>query len=167
MHESWEGLVVRIKGGGLTKTLTLGNIYRPPRCSNYDLNAFIDEFSHIISSLENNNNHLIIAGDFNINLVKLNESELYSNFFDTFISHSLYPLITLPTRFTRITGTLIDNLFSKLCKSVLENTAGIGGLLTKIFSDHQPYFRIFNITQNTKPPPKYMTKNAFHQTRQC
>ena len=44
MHESWEGLIVRIKGGGLAKTLTLGNTYRPPRSSNY---AFI-EFSHII-----------------------------------------------------------------------------------------------------------------------
>ena len=27
MHESWEGLIVRIKGGGLAKTVTLGNIY--------------------------------------------------------------------------------------------------------------------------------------------
>ena len=155
MHESWEGLIVRIKGGGLAKTLTLGNIYRPPRSSNYDLNAFIDEFSHIISSLENNYNHLILAGDFNINLLKLNENELYSNFFDTLISHSLYPLITLPTRFTRITGTLIDNLFCKLSKSVLESTAGI---LTKRFSDHQPCFMIFNTTQKTKPPPKSIKK---------
>ena len=31
MHESWEGLIVHITGGGLTKTVTLGNIYRPPR----------------------------------------------------------------------------------------------------------------------------------------
>ena len=106
MHESWEGLIVRINGGGLAKTLTLGNTYRPPRSSNY---AFIDEFSHIKSSLENTNNHLILAGDLYINVFKLNENELYSNFFDTLISHSLYPLITLPTRFTRITGTLIDN----------------------------------------------------------
>ena len=55
--------------------------------------------------------HLILAGDFNINLLKLNENELYSNFFDTLISHSLHPLITLPrppNRFTRITGTLIE-----------------------------------------------------------
>ena len=136
MHESWEGLIVRIKGGGLAKTLTLGNIYRPPRSSNYDLNAFTDEFSHIISSLENNNNHLILAGDFNINLLKLNENELYSNLVDTLISHSLYPLITLSTRFTRITVTLIEKLFYKLSKSVLESTAGI---LTKRFSDHQPW----------------------------
>ena len=155
MHESWEGLIVRITGGGLTKTVTLGNIYRPPRSRNDDLNSFINEFGYIISSLENNNSHLIFAGDFNINLLKLNENDTYSNFFDTLISHSLYPLITLPTRFTRTNGTLIDNFFCKLCKSVLESTAGI---LTKRFSDHQPYFMMLNTNQKTNPPPKFIKK---------
>ena len=155
MHESWEGLIVRITGGGLTKTVTLGNIYRPPRSRNDDLNSFINEFGYIISSLENNNSHLIFAGDFNINLLKLNENDTYSNFFDTLISHSLYPLITLPTRFTRTNGTLIDNFFCKLCKYVLESTAGI---LTKRFSDHQPYFMMLNTNQKTNPPPKFIKK---------
>ena len=75
--------------------------------------------------------------------------------FDTLISHSLYPMITLPTRFTRTNGTLIDNLFCKLCKSVLESTAGI---LTKRFSDHQPYFMMLNMNQKTNPPPKFIKK---------
>ena len=30
MHESWERLIVQITGGGLIKTVTLGNMYRPP-----------------------------------------------------------------------------------------------------------------------------------------
>ena len=34
MHEFWEGLIVQIKGGGLTKSLTLGNINGPPRTRN-------------------------------------------------------------------------------------------------------------------------------------
>ena len=156
MHESWEGLIVQIKGGGLTNSLTLGNIYRPPRTRNDDLHSFINEFAYIISSLENSNNHLIFAGDFNINLLKLNENDSYSNFFDTLISHSLYPsLITLPTRFPRTNGTLIDNFLCKLCKSVLESTAGI---LTKRFSDHQPYFMMLNINQKTNPPPTFIKK---------
>ena len=80
MHESWEGLIVQITGGGLTKTVTLENIYRPPRSRNDYLNSFINEFAYIISSLEKNNSHLIFAGDFNINLLKLNENDTYSNF---------------------------------------------------------------------------------------
>ena len=51
-------------------------------------------------------------------------NDMFSSFFDTVISHSLYPQITRPTRFTR-NGTLIDHLFFRLHKSILENTAGI------------------------------------------
>ena len=64
-------------------------------------------------------------------------------------------MITLPTRFTRTNGTLIDNFFCKLCKSVLESTAGI---LTKRFSDHQPYFMMLNMNQKTNSPPKFIKK---------
>ena len=95
----------------------------------------------------------MLAGDFNINLLKLNDNEIYSNFFKTLVSHSLYPQITLPTRFTRINGTLIDNFFCKLSKYTLESRAGI---LTKQFSDHQPYFMFLNITQVTESHPKFI-----------
>ena len=42
------------------------------------LNVFIDEFTPIISRLDNCNNDIIIAGDFNINLLKLNENDMFS-----------------------------------------------------------------------------------------
>ena len=31
MYEHWEGLIVQINGGNLSKSITIGNIYRPPR----------------------------------------------------------------------------------------------------------------------------------------
>ena len=128
MYEHWEGLIVQIQinGGNISKSITIGNIYRPPRTSNDNLNAFINEFSSIVSLLEHNcKNTLIIAGDFNINLLKLNENDIYSSYFDSLISHSLFPQITFPTRFTRTNGTLIDNFFCKLSQSMLESTVGI------------------------------------------
>ena len=134
-------------------------MYRSPRTRNEDLNVFIDEFTPIISRLDNCNNDIIIAGDFNINLLKLNENGMFSSFFDTVISHSLYPQITLPTRFTRTTGTLLDNLFCRLHKSILENTAGI---LTKLFSDHQPYFMITHNIGKLHSPPKCVKINSEH-----
>ena len=64
MYEHWEGLRVQINGGNLSKSITIGNTYRPPRTSNDNLNAFINEFSSIVSLLEHNcKNTLIIASD--------------------------------------------------------------------------------------------------------
>ena len=139
MYEHWEGLVVQINGGNLSKSITIGNIYRPPRTSNDNVNAFINEFSSIVSLLEHNcKTTLIIAGDFNINLFKLN---------DSLISHSLFPQIAFPTRFTRTNGTLINNFVCKLSQSMLESTAGI---LIKKLSDHQPYLMLINTSLKTE-----------------
>ena len=124
------------------KTFTIGKIYRSPRKRNEDLSAFIDEFTSIISRLKNCNYDIVIAGDFNINLFKLNENEMFSSFFYKLISHSFYLQITQPTRFTRTSGTLIDNLFCRLHESIHTGT------LTKRFSDHQPYFMIMHDTVN-------------------
>ena len=52
--------------------------------------------------------------DYNLNLLKINNDELCSEFFDLITSHSLLPQITLPTRLSQISGTLIDNI---LCKA--------------------------------------------------
>ena len=80
IYEHWEGLIIKVNGGNLSKSLTIGNIYRPPRTNNEQINSFINEFSSAVVSLENSNHELIIAGDFNINLLKINENETYSNF---------------------------------------------------------------------------------------
>ena len=78
MNEHWEGLIVQINGGNLSKSITIGNIYRPPRTSSDNLNAFINELSSIVSLLEHNRkNSLIIAGACNINSLKLNENDIY------------------------------------------------------------------------------------------
>ena len=71
-YKHWGGLIIEIKGGCLSKTVTIGNIYRPPKTTNDSVSVFKEELSYAVSSLENNNTQLILAGDFNINLLKLN-----------------------------------------------------------------------------------------------
>ena len=36
----WERLIIEIKGGCLSKSLTIGNLYRPPKTANDSLNVF-------------------------------------------------------------------------------------------------------------------------------
>ena len=71
MYEQWEGQIIQITGGGLSPSVTIGNIYRPPRPSTENCNEFINELSTLISNLLcHQNNSVILAGDYNINLLK-------------------------------------------------------------------------------------------------
>ena len=118
-------------------------MYRPPRDLNSDYRKFIDEFSEFLEEIENKN-EIIIIGDFNINLLKINERELFFEFFDNLIAQGFLPKITFPTRFTRTNGTLIDNIF---CKCTRSNTNIKSGILINKLSDHQPYFTILPAIQ--------------------
>ncbi|KAG1656709.1 hypothetical protein GQR58_023766 [Nymphon striatum] len=137
---TWEGQFIQIKAGKcLNKSLYLGNIYRAPRTLVADYSAFTQEFSLILSRYETGSSDVLIAGDFNINLLQINNNAHFSNYFDMLTAHSFYPKITLPTRLNGIhgTSTLIDNIVCKLTKSTMDTTSGI--FINKI-SDHQPYF---------------------------
>ena len=144
---------ISLYGGGLNKEIFICNIYRPPKDLHADYRQFIDEFSKFIDSI-GEKNEVIITGDFNINLLKIYERELFSEFLDTLVTHSFIPKITFPTRLTQTAGTLIDNMF---CKLTLQITDIKPGIFIKQFSDHQPYFIVTNILTTRVPQPKYIT----------
>ena len=79
----WECLFIDVFGRNLSKTLTIGNMNRPPHDNNNDKNIekFIDEISPIIDIIQKENNYAAIVGDFNINLLQVNEREKYAEFF--------------------------------------------------------------------------------------
>jgi hypothetical protein len=156
-YNTWEGQIIQVKKGEyLDKPVNIGNIYRPPKHIQDKYTEFINEISPILNSLESNNNDVIIAGDFNIDLLHINDTQSYSDFFDMLTSHSFYPKITLPTRLSNKHGTLIDNLFCKLTEASLDTTSGV---LIKKFSDHQPYFTIYNDLKHVNVIPKYVKVN--------
>ena len=80
-YEYWEGLIIKVTGGGLSKAITIGNIYRPPSMVREHIRHFINEFSTIILSIEKSNITINLAGDYNLNLLKINEMAICSEFF--------------------------------------------------------------------------------------
>jgi hypothetical protein len=62
-------------------------------------------------------------------------SVLMPEFLGNFTNHGFIPKITLPTRITDISFTLIDNIFCKLKDHESNTTSGI---LTHCISEHQP-----------------------------
>ena len=108
-----------------------------------------------IVCLEKYRLNINLAGDYSLNLLKINNDELCNEFFDLITSHSLLPQIPLPTRLSQTSGTLIDNILCKAHISIKPTTAGI--LLNKL-SDHQPCFIILDITFCGCNNPKFIRK---------
>ena len=124
--------------------LIVGCIYRHPCMS-------IDEFNDIISPvlhrMSTENKTIILLGDFNIDLIKCSTDESSSEFLNLVSSYNLLPYITLPTRITDRSQTLIDDIFSNSMSTNI-----ISGNLTTSISDHLPQFFVYpNFNKNYIP----------------
>ncbi len=124
-YDSWEGQVIKITKGGLNKPLIIANIRRPPKYLNDKYRQSTNELMPILKSLDRKNAEVIITGDLNIDLLKIIEKIVFSEFFYMITENSYYPKSTLPTRFSNKHGTLIDNIYYKLTDMTLNTTSGI------------------------------------------
>ena len=95
----WDGLFLEIKHENIKNKIIVGNIYKPPKDNNNsgNVNGIINELEPILSDLSNTNSEVLICGDYNINLLKINSGQHFSYFFDTMLTHSFFPKITFPT----------------------------------------------------------------------
>ena len=109
-----EGQFIEILNIETNKTLIIGNLYRPPHNTNDLYQTFINEFIPILEHLQRVNQEVIIAGDFNIDLLKINENATLGDYFNSLVAQSFFPQITLPTRFSDRNCTIIDNFLCKL-----------------------------------------------------
>ena len=78
----WEGQFIKIKNIK-GRMITIGNIYRPPEDINLNYENFTEEFNKILTKLQRNNTDTIIAGDFNIDLLKIHDKQAIYNYFET------------------------------------------------------------------------------------
>ena len=76
-----------------------------------------------------------IMGDFNVDLIKMGTHGPTSDFLEIFTAGGYYPLVSLPTRLTDTTATLIDNIMTNNLEARMET-----GLVTVRVSDHLPIF---------------------------
>ena len=115
-YSTWEGLFVDIIDDS-GKKITICNIYRPPRNNNnhVSIDSFLLDFSPVVQTLSKTSKNVVLAGDFNIDLLKLNSNSKYQEFYDTLSEFDFLPIITLPTRISKIHATLIDHMYSSTC----------------------------------------------------
>ena len=88
------------------------DVFRHPHCNK------LEEFTHYMKTtllkLNKENKEIYICGDFNINLLKYDEDIVVQEFYNLMTLHVFIPQITLPTRITDSSMTLIDNIYSNI-----------------------------------------------------
>ena len=135
----------------------MSSIYRPPK-TNFELfNKFIgDAFAS--ESLENCDK--IICGDFNLNLMNMTEAANNSSVFhNNMQTLALLPVISKPTRISKSSSSLIDNIF-------VNNLVNFrSGIFTIDISDHMPIFIIYKqYFDSEKNPPKKISYRIINET---
>ena len=127
-RDTCEGLFIDILyGDNLAKHITLGNIYRLPKCNNNDqvISTFINELAPVITKWGKECSETIIVGDFNIDLLKVSERQKYAEYLYLFQTNSFYPKLIQPTRFSSKSCTLIDQIFCKTTNATRSASANI------------------------------------------
>ena len=114
-----------------------------------DVDEFNNYMSPLLSKITKEKKTLLLLGDFNINLLKCNSENSHSDFLDLLGSFQILPYITLPTRITNISSTLIDNIFVSSTPYTMTS-----GNLTVNLSDHLPQFLFLSMSTESKKLPK-------------
>ena len=101
--------------------------------------------------VKNLNRSSYICGDYNIDLLKIKANRHFNDFFNNLITVGFFPKITLPTRFTEQSSSLIDNVFS----NNIDERESSGILLNQI-SDHQFLFTYIEKLSYIERVPKFI-----------
>ncbi|XP_065684072.1 uncharacterized protein LOC136096582 [Hydra vulgaris] len=119
--------------------IIIGCIYRHP---SMDISEFIK--SYLIPLFEKlcmeKNKTTFLIGDFNVDLLLANSDNFVSEFLDTIALNNFLPFISLLTRITNHSKTLIDNIFSNATSTNI-----FAGNFTSTVSDHLPQFLIHSL----------------------
>ena len=117
----------------------IGVIYRHPGGSEECINEFSNQISSIMDKINAENKKCVIAGDLNLDALNIKKSQPTNNFFSTIVQHAFIPTITLPTRITEHSATLIDHIL--INEKVIKTSSAISaGNLFHDISDHLPIF---------------------------
>ena len=127
----------------------IGLVYRSPSY-NSEL-EFTNKMEGILEKIHNERKEIIICGDFNMDLLKADTHYPTTALIDTMLTYQLKPCITLPTRVTNNSATLIDHIYKKI-----SDKDSIAGTLLSDITDHYINF-IFTEKKDKHVQPHNIT----------
>ena len=156
MSQYIECLFIEIIQVGMC-SIILGCVYRPP---NTDVALFNSHFLTILTIINSGKNNIaIIAGDYNLDLLKYNTHLPTEEFLNNLLSHSMIPSIRYPTRISELSSTLIDNIFINSIHYDFNSS-----IIYNDISDHLPVAmhlktKIFKGNKSEYPPKNDLINN--------
>ena len=148
---NFESLTIEVKT--YDKNIFLCSVYRPPNSNEKD---FLKNYTKLLNRFTpHQQDRLIIGLDHNLDLIKYIKHKATSEFIEINLEHQLLPTITKPTRITRITATLLDNIIiGRTFQANYEPSIVISDL-----SDHLPcLLQLCDNSIFTKPSKKIITR---------
>ena len=110
-------------------TILVVNVYRSPSSSSA---KFLEVLEQSLSSLrKHGKKQIILAGDFNIDLIKHDSDEKSQNLIDVTASYGFAQVISRPTRITDHSATLIDHVYTNKVEKFISSS-----VVTLDLSDH-------------------------------
>ena len=133
------------------KPIIIGSIYRPP---NSNVCEFVSKLEQLIKKINLEKNKYIIIGlDHNLDLLKSSIHKQTNDFTEMLLDNGMVPTITKPTRISKTTATLIDNI---LISEDLQEKFN-SGILIDNSSDHLPCYATLKDVLLSKKAPLIIT----------
>ena len=154
---------VKINGNN-TKNLIIGNIYRSPSSS---MPKFIERLGSQLQKLERHKNKIIhLVGDFNVDLANYDNDLHCHDLINKMAEHNFAQIISLPTRVTDHSATIIDHVYSNQIHTLVTSC-----VITLDISDHlgtyvqfnaDPKFEIDKTATSNNPKTDYINFRKFN-----
>jgi len=88
----------------------IGVIYHHP--TQTEVNKFLEDLSLCLEKISSTKIPFYLFGDINIDITLINRTKLAKDYINLQVSHCSLPLITLPTRVTSTSSTIIDHIIT-------------------------------------------------------
>ena len=142
------------------KRIILGSVYKSPNTNDEKLKTHLTEVCSKIKQ-EKYNKELVIGMDHNMDLLKSHEHCCKQQFLDILLDNYLIPTITRPTRITKTSATLIDNVFiSRMLQQSFDSM-----ILIEEISDHLPSLVLMKQTKMRNKDPLCFKSRSLTDTK--
>ena len=141
------------------KNIILNTIYRPP---NGDIKICENHFKNLFAKNDTVNKHIVLAGDFNLNVLDFESNKKIENFINPMFCYGMIPTINKYTRVTANTATAIDHIVT----NVTIDTDFKAGILKSCISDHFAIMLAFRTSEKKicNKSEQHIHKQIFKET---